>query len=100
LLDIEPELEGLFCFTDVLAAGAMFECMRRGWAVPERLSIVGYGDYEIAAELSPGLTTVHTPGDLIGQQAAQRIMARCNGQADDRTVIDVGYDIVIRGSTR
>jgi LacI family gluconate utilization system Gnt-I transcriptional repressor len=99
LLEIEPQLEGVFCFTDVLAAGVMFECMRRGWNVPERLSVVGYGDYEIAAELSPGLTTVHTPGDLIGQQAAQLIMARCNGASEERKVIDVGYDIVVRGST-
>jgi LacI family gluconate utilization system Gnt-I transcriptional repressor len=99
LLEIEPQLEGVFCFTDVLAAGVMFECMRRGWNVPERLSVVGYGDYEIAAELSPGLTTVHTPGDLIGQQAAQLIMARYNGASEERKVIDVGYDIVVRGST-
>lgn len=99
LIEIEPQLEGVFCFTDVLAAGVMFECMRRGWNVPERLSVVGYGDYEIAAELSPGLTTVHTPGDLIGQQAAQLIMARCNGASEERKVIDVGYDIVVRGST-
>lgn len=99
LLEIEPDLEGVFCFTDVLAAGVMFDCMRRGWVVPDRLSIVGYGDYEIAAELSPGLTTVHTPGDLIGQQAARLIMARCSGTSDEPTVIDVGYDIVIRGST-
>lgn len=99
LIEIEPQLEGVFCFTDVLAAGVMFECMRRGWNVPERLSVVGYGDYEIAAELSPGLTTVHIPGDLIGQQAAQLIMARCNGASEERKVIDVGYDIVVRGST-
>ena len=100
LLEIEPELEGVFCFTDVLAAGVMFDCMRKGWAIPDRLSIVGYGDYEIAAQLSPGLTTVHTPGDIIGEQAAQLILARCNGDAQENSVVDVGYNLVVRGSTR
>jgi LacI family gluconate utilization system Gnt-I transcriptional repressor len=99
LLEIEPELEGVFCFTDVLAAGVMFECMRKGWGIPDRLSIVGYGDYEIAAQLSPGLTTVHTPGDIIGEQAAQLILARCNGDAPASNIVDVGYNLVVRGST-
>jgi LacI family gluconate utilization system Gnt-I transcriptional repressor len=54
LLELDHELEGVFCFTDVLGAGVIFECMRRGWAVPDRMSVVGFGDYEIASELPPG----------------------------------------------
>lgn len=96
---IEPNLEGVFCFTDILAAGIMFECMRKGLRVPQDLAVVGYGDYEIAAELPPGLTTVHTPGDLIGEHAARMIMARCRGDAQASKLVDVGYSIVMRGST-
>lgn len=99
LLELDPELEGVFCFTDVLGAGVIFECMRRGWAVPDRISVVGFGDYEIASELPPGLSTVHTPGDKIGQVAAQMIIARCNGKPLKRNVVDVGYRLVVRGST-
>lgn len=98
LIAREPELEGIFCFTDVLAAGVIFECMRRGWSVPDRLAVVGYGDYEIAAELPPGLTTVHTPGDRIGEEAARMIIARCTGVPIERSIVDVGYSIVRRGS--
>ncbi|NSY46508.1 MULTISPECIES: LacI family DNA-binding transcriptional regulator [Agrobacterium] len=96
---IEPKLDGVFCFTDVLAAGVIFECMRKGINVPKDLAVVGYGDYEIAAELPPGLTTVHTPGDLIGEHAARMVMARCRGEVQDIRVVDVGYNIVVRGST-
>ncbi len=98
LLAREPALEGVFCFTDVLAAGIIFDCMRRGWSLPDRLAVVGYGDYEIAAELPPGLTTVHTPGDRIGEEAARMVIARCNGAPVERDVVDVGYSIVRRGS--
>ncbi|TCQ99440.1 LacI family DNA-binding transcriptional regulator [Neorhizobium sp. JUb45] len=96
---IERNLEGVFCFTDVLAAGVMFECMRKGIRVPQDLAVVGYGDYEIAAELPPGLTTVHTPGDLIGEHAARMIIARCRGEAQSEKIVDVGYNIIVRGST-
>jgi LacI family gluconate utilization system Gnt-I transcriptional repressor len=96
---IEPNLQGVFCFTDVLAAGVMFECMRKGLRVPQDLAVVGYGDYEIAAELPPGLTTVHTPGDLIGEHAARMIISRCRGDAKESKLVDVGYSIVVRGST-
>ncbi len=98
LQSIEPRLQGVFCFTDVLASGVVFECMRKGVRIPEDLAVVGYGDYEIAAELTPGLTTVHTPGDLIGEQAARMIMARCRGEEQHGRTVDVGYDIVVRGS--
>ena len=98
LITREPNLEGIFCFTDVLAAGVIFECMRRGWSVPDRLAVVGYGDYEIAAELPPGLTTVHTPGDRIGEEAARMIVARCTGAPVEHSTVDVGYTIVRRSS--
>src|SRR3984957_15103332 len=36
-----PEVDALFCAGDVLAAGALFECRKRGWAVPGRIGIAG-----------------------------------------------------------
>ena len=98
LMEQEPNLEGIFCFTDVLASSVIFECINRGWHVPDRLSVVGYGDYEIAAHLPPGLTTVHTPGDRIGKEAARMIIARYADKKASSKVIDVGYNIVRRGS--
>jgi len=98
LLEQEPDLEGIFCFTDVLAAGVVFECIRRGWVVPDRLAVVGSGDYEIAAELPPGLTTIHLPDDRIGREAARLIIARCTGAPIESNVVDVGYSIVRRRS--
>ena len=98
ILEREPLLEGLFCFTDVLATGAIFECIRRGWHVPNRFAIAGYGDYEIASEVPPGQTTIHTPGDKIGQAAADMILRRINRSEMLDAVVDVGYRLVIRGS--
>lgn len=98
LIAKDAKLEGVFCYTDVLASGVVFDCMRRNWQIPDRLSVVGYGDYEIAAELSPGLTTVRSPGDKIGQEAARMIIARYSDKKVRKKIADVGYSIIRRGS--
>ncbi|WP_210261152.1 LacI family DNA-binding transcriptional regulator [Enterovirga aerilata] len=98
LLSSEPKLDGLFCVTDVLAAGAIFDCARRGWPVPDRLAVAGYGDYDIAAELTPGLTTVRTPGHAMGSRAATLILASVETGRPSERIIDVGYELVIRDS--
>ncbi|MBP7565309.1 MAG: LacI family DNA-binding transcriptional regulator [Burkholderiaceae bacterium] len=98
LLRQEPRLQGLCCVTDVMAAGALFECMRRGWSVPERFSVAGYGDYEIAAEVPPGLTTVKTNGAEIGRAAAEMLLQKIETGHVESTVRQIPYEIVIRHS--
>ena len=98
LLRLEPDLRAMFCVTDVLAAGAIFDCARRGWAVPDRFAVAGYGDYDIAAEIKPGLTTVRTPGQDIGAAAARMIVECVRSERSAERVVDVGYEIIVRES--
>lgn len=98
LLAQEPELDGLFCVTDILAAGAIFECARRQWSVPGRLGIAGYGNYEIASELTPKLTTVATPGYEMGVAAADMLVDKLGGDSPRERVRDVGYTLAVRES--
>lgn len=93
----EPRLDALFCVTDIFAVGALFECQRRGIAVPRDFAVAGYGDFEIAAEVVPGLTTVRTRGYEIGRAAASLVVERAAGRATTSRV-DVGYELIIRGS--
>jgi LacI family gluconate utilization system Gnt-I transcriptional repressor len=99
LIQLEPKLRALFCVTDVLAAGAIFDCARRGWAVPDRFAVAGYGDYDIAAEIKPGLTTVRTPGQDIGAAAARMIVDSVRSDRPGERIVDVGYEIVVRESS-
>lgn len=98
LLRKEPKLQGLYCVTDVVAAGVLFECMRRGWSVPERFSVAGYGDYEIAPEVPPGLTTVKTNGGAIGRTAGELLVRKIETGQVESPVRHVPYEIVIRHS--
>lgn len=99
LLKTAPDIDALFCSSDLLALGVMTEAQSRGIAVPTQLAVVGFGDLEFAADLYPALTTVRIDGTAIGQQAARFIVARAEGQPVDQRVVDIGFSIVEREST-
>lgn len=98
LLRQEPKLQGLCCITDVMAAGALFECMRRGWKVPERFAVAGWGDYEIASEVPPGLTTVKTHGVELGRAAGEMLVQKIETGEIDSLTRRIPYELVIRHS--
>ena len=95
------DLEALFCCDDNLALGALFECQRRGIAVPDGISIVGFNDLEFAACAHPPLTSVATPRYEMGRMAAEIVMKIIEtGERPDNRRIDLGFAIRERGSTR
>ena len=66
----------VFCSTDVTAAAVVFEAQRRGIGVPDDLAVCGFGDLDIAASMTPALTTVSVPARDMGLQACELIAAR------------------------
>lgn len=70
LLELFPDTEACIGVSDLVAFGALTECQRLGVAVPEHMTIAGFGDYEIAAVCLPTLTTVNPFPEEIGQRAA------------------------------
>ncbi|WP_169389557.1 LacI family DNA-binding transcriptional regulator [Deinococcus aquatilis] len=100
LLAEHPTLDAVFFANDELAAGALFECQRRGIKVPEDLAIMGFADEEIASHLNPALTTVRIPRREMGRLAADLLLARLGGQLGPQPPVDVGFDIVQRATTR
>lgn len=76
----------------------MMECAARGLDVPRDVSVVGYGDLDIAAAMNPGLTTVRTPADQMGRIAAECLVAKLSGGTGiDR--VELATEFIVRGST-
>ena len=73
-----PECDVLMFSSDLFASGALLACQSLGISVPRDLAITGFGDYEIARELKPALTTVYVPSTQIGEEAAKSILQRIN----------------------
>jgi LacI family gluconate utilization system Gnt-I transcriptional repressor len=100
LLERRPDTEAVFCGGDLVAAGVLFECQRRGVRVPEDFGIAGFDDIDLAAFVQPALTTVRLPRQAIGATAAELLLDRIAGKPVKRSVVDMGFEIVVRGSTR
>lgn len=99
LLADDPAVDAVFCVGDLQAIGLLLDAQARGIAVPERLMVASFGDHELGRHLHPALTTVRVPERRIGQIAAEMIVRRLSDGDPGPRVIDVGFEIVARGST-
>ncbi|MDX1434824.1 MAG: substrate-binding domain-containing protein, partial [Gammaproteobacteria bacterium] len=96
----------IICGNDILALGVLFECRARGLRVPADISITGFDDLELAANVDPPLTTMRVPATEMGRRAAEYLLARLDdrrndGRDDDEVAHKVELDVtlVVRGST-
>jgi LacI family gluconate utilization system Gnt-I transcriptional repressor len=99
LLAQAPEVDAVFCSSDLLALGVMTEARVRGIAIPGRLALIGFGDVPFAADMAPALSTVRINGADIGQMAARCLIDRAEGREIAQRVVDVGFSIVERETT-
>jgi LacI family transcriptional regulator, gluconate utilization system Gnt-I transcriptional repressor len=99
LLARHPDIDAIFCSSDLLAVGVLIEARARGLSVPEALGVVGFGDLGLSRDFDPPLTTVRIDGTTIGRLAARFIVDRVEGRPVDERVIDVGFSVIRRAST-
>lgn len=98
-----PQLQALVCVSDHVAFGALAECQRRGWPVPERLAIAGFGGFEISRACHPQISTVTVDSTGIGRTAGELLIraieAARSDRRFDREVVVMPYRVEMRGST-
>jgi LacI family transcriptional regulator len=80
LLDRSPRPTALFVTSNKLTIGAMAAIHDKGLRCPADISVIGYDDYDWEEAFRPRLTTVAQPSYLIGQRAAELLIARILGQ--------------------
>lgn len=83
---------------DNLACGALLEAARRGVAVPRQLALLGFGDFAIARQLSPPLSSVQLPRHAIGQETAASVLAALKGGVAAASA-SLPWSLIARGST-
>ena len=70
LLKAQPKLDGIFCAAgDRVAMGIMKRARELKLKFPQDLKLIGYDDLQSSALLSPALSTVHQPIELLGSEA-------------------------------
>jgi len=98
LMRQEEPPTAIICGNDVLAIGALLECLAAGIAVPGAVSITGFDDLELASHLRPALTTLRVPSAAMGRHAAEYLVDRLDGRtAPDCIELDV--ELILRETT-
>ena len=93
-----PAITAAAFANDHLACGALLEAARRKVAVPQRLALLGFGDFAIARQLSPALSSVQLPRHAIGHETARSLLDALR-LGKPAVPVSLPWALVARGST-
>ena len=99
ILSHRPAVDAIFFCNDDLAQGALLAALRLGVRVPTDVAVAGFNDLTGSEEMVPPLTTVRTRRGEIGVAAARMLLALMQREQPQQARIDVGFEVVVRGST-
>ena len=94
-----PAVDAIFFCNDDLAQGALLAALRLKIDVPSRIAIAGFNDLTGSDQMLPPLTSVRTPRAQIGEAGANMLLALMRGETQAQSCVDLGFELVQRGST-
>lgn len=80
LFETEPEVDGLFASSDIIALHVMKVCSSLGIKVPEQMKLIGYDDIPLASLVEPELTTIRQPLEAMSRLAVDLIDKLIQGE--------------------
>lgn len=75
LLASDPGITGIVALNDSMAVGALAALRARGARVPDDVSVIGFDDMPVAADVTPRLTTIRLPLVEMGVRAMTLALA-------------------------
>lgn len=90
---------GLIASDDIAALTTVRVAREAGWSVPDRLGVVGVGDFLPPELFEAPLTTVHVPFAVMGRHAAEMAMALLDGRTPSPAVRHLAPRLVVRATT-
>jgi LacI family transcriptional regulator len=99
LLDLQPVPDGVFCFNDPTAMGAMKAVLGSGLSVPDEVAIVGCGNVTYADFLRVPLTSVDQQSSSIGERAGKLALSLLDRQPSRPKQILLKPAVVQRASS-
>lgn len=96
---IGADVTGIVAYNDLTAIGALRALRRAGIEVPDRISVVGFDDIEMAAWTEPSLTTIRQPTDELGRWAVNRLLTEIQDGISDSRRVALDPVLVVREST-
>jgi LacI family transcriptional regulator len=101
LLKLNPRPDGIFCFSDAIAIGAMKAILESGLRIPEDVAIVGCANVHYAGSLRVPLSSVDQQSVSIGQKAAELAIELLDSKKPARPqTILLEPTLIVRDSSR
>lgn len=95
---IQPRPSACALANDHLACGLILQARATGLAVPEQLAVMGFGDFAMARQLEPPLTTMAAPRYDIGRRTAELLIGAHRGADIAMHRIDLPCSLIRRVS--
>ena len=87
----------IMCASDLIASGVMDELTNRGIRVPEDISVIGFDDLPLSANMTPPLTTIRQNRSDLGKSAASLLDNLLTGVAVSKILLRAEF--IERSST-
>jgi len=102
VLDRDDRPDAFFAVNDDTAIGILYSAKRKGFRIPEDISVCGFTNGQRAVACDPALTTVDQHGFKVGEAAAEILMRHVEGHIEKGKVERrlVRTRLVVRDSTR
>lgn len=89
----------IFAVNDWMAIRVLRAAAAAEICIPEELSLVGFDNLDVGKYLTPPLTTVAQDTNMMGAEAARRLLAVLEGEAMQEIITLLPTDLIVRGST-
>lgn len=99
MLDREDPPDGVFCFNDLLALGAMRAVWERGLDVPRDIAFVGFDDIEDGRYAMRSLSSIAPDKAAIARRAVEMLADRIAGATGPGRAERAGFELKIRESS-
>ena len=99
LLALRRPPDGVFCYNDLLAVGAIRSVLAHGLRVPEDVAVIGCGNLSLSTYLEVPLSSVDQGTALLGERAGKLALSLIQGKKRSAAKILVEPTVVPRAST-
>lgn len=101
LIDTNTKFDSFFAVNDFTAVGVIKTLIKNGIKVPDEVSVVGFGDDNIAKMVDPTLSTVSQPGFEMGKLAMEQLIRRITQNRDEPPVTEMlKTKLIVRDSSK
>lgn len=101
IMQMNPLPDGIFTANDTSAVAIIRELKFAGISVPDQIAVVGFNNDPISWVIEPNLTTIHYPGQEMGEIAATTLINTINNlpSANLNTLV-LRHSLIIRQSSQ